>query len=376
MTPVARHLVDLIETQGPISVATFMSIVLGHPQHGYYTAQKPFGSSGDFVTAPEVSQVFGELLGLWCVQAWMDCGKPAPFNFVELGPGRGTLIVDAMRAATQVAPEFVKAAQVYLVEASASLRAEQKKCLDAAAISAKWLSRFGDLPKRPAILIANEFFDALPIHQYTFGGDGWRERFVTVDKTNGKPRFVFTLSPTISKSPLPAGLKALEGDLLEVSPASIALGAEIGAVIIKNGGAALIVDYGYAATAVGDTLQAVRDHAFHDVLSDVGTADLTAHVNFQHIAEAAGGEGARVWKPIAQGDFLTQLGIKQRCAKLVAGKPSDIATSLQQDVVRLISPTQMGTLFKVLAIADTKDWHPAGFESTDLYDFDKQNGRS
>ncbi len=362
MTPIEKHLADLIEQQGPISVATFMSVVLGDPEHGYYSAQRPFGTEGDFITAPEVSQTFGELVGLWCAQSWLDAGQPASFNFVELGPGRGILMADALRAIGQVVPAFLDAAEIHLVETSERLRDEQKSRLPS---DVTWHERFDDLPGRPMLLIANEFFDVLPIRQYTKTTSGWRERCVSVERADGPPSFSFVSGIPIAEPTSSASAVARVGDVIENSPASAALVTEISQTIVRYGGAALVVDYGYASSGTGDTLQAVRDHKFHPVLSDIGTADVTAHVNFSDLGQAARLAGAQVWGPIAQGDFLKRLGIHERSEVLGRGKSEDLAKSIKADVDRLTAPEQMGTLFKVLAITDTTGWQPAGFEGTD-----------
>ena len=359
MTPIERHLADLIDRQGPMSVAAFMSVVLGHPEHGYYSAQRPFGSEGDFITAPEISQMFGELVGLWCAQAWIDSGQPSPFNLVELGPGRGVLMADALRAIKQAAPECANAAQLHLVEASRRLRKEQKTRIG---VPAQWHDHFADIPKAPTFLIANEFFDALPVHQFLRTEDGWRERYVTCHVGGDGPSFAFVEGPLITDSQVSWEASAVLGDMAEVSPASTGLMSQIAGAVVSHGGAALIIDYGHEARGGGDTLQAVRGHCYHPVLSDIGTADLTAHVRFGALAESALAAGARVFGPSAQGDFLKQLGIQERCDVLSAGRAPSIAASLREGVDRLVAREGMGTLFKVLAIADTKDWSPAGFE--------------
>ncbi len=362
MTPTERHLAQLIEAQGPISVATLMSVVLGHPQHGYYSVQRPFGRTGDFVTAPEVSQIFGELIGLWCVQAWLDMGKPARFNFVELGPGRGTLMADMLRAARQVSPEFVEAACLRLVETSHRLREEQQARI---AKTATWYDRFADVPAAPTLLVANEFFDALPIHQYVKVEQGWAERRVAMEPATSGERFswVHTATPDL---PVPVQRGAAKaGDIVEVCPSGCAIVAEIAQTISAHGGAALLIDYGYTRPGFGDTLQAVREHSYHPVLKHLGTADVTAHVNFGDLGAAAKNEGARVFPILSQGTFLKRMGIEQRCRILTAGKPDHVVDSVTSAVERLIAPEEMGTLFKVLAIADEKNWVPAAFENAE-----------
>ncbi len=364
MTRVERHLADLIRAQGPISVATFMTVVLGHPEYGYYSVQRPFGKKGDFTTSPEISQVFGELIGLWSVQVWGDLGKPSPFNFVELGPGRGVLMADALRAISQVAPDFIDAAHIHLVETSRRLRHEQAQRLPK---NIQWQDRFDQVPKAPTIVIANEFFDALPIHQYVLSGDGWRERLVECDDTPEGTAFRFTDSPLACHPEIAITLPTQIGDIVEVSSASLAIVTELAGVISTFGGAGLFVDYGSTTRGVGDTLQAVRNHQHHPVLKEIGMADLTAHVDFESLAEAAVSAGTTATRAIEQRVFLERLGIHHRAETLCRGKDPQTSMAIHQDIDRLIAPDKMGALFKVMAIAGSKDLVPAGFEGTDIY---------
>ncbi|MEM8752342.1 MAG: SAM-dependent methyltransferase, partial [Pseudomonadota bacterium] len=276
----------------------YMALCLSHPEHGYYATRDPLGRAGDFTTAPEVSQMFGELLGLSLAQAWVDQGRPAPFRLIELGPGRGTLTADLLRAAA-AAPGFVEAADLWLVETSPALRAEQAKRLGR---RPRWVDRLSDAPAGPTILIANEFFDALPIRQFVMAGGMWRERVVGLDGD----RLVYGLKT----APLPFG-PAPEGAVREVCPLLATIGTEIAARIAVRGGAAIVVDYGYAEpTAAGaDTFQAVRGHAYADPLERPGEADLTAHVDFSALARAARMGGAAAAGPVEQGALLAALGI-------------------------------------------------------------------
>ncbi len=369
MTPLERHLSDLIENQGPLSVATFMSIVLGHPTLGYYSSQRPFGQEGDFTTAPEISQIFGELLGLWCVQTWLDMGQPKSFDLIELGPGRGVLMADALRAIQKVAPSFIDSANVRLVEISPSLRDEQRSRLPN---NVTWHDHFSQIDPAPSIVIGNEFFDALPIHQYAKLDRGWGERLIglTGDATD---RFEFLVTPPLGESTPEVAGPAQIGDIFETSPAGNAVMTEIADRLVAKGGAALFVDYGYGAPALGDTLQAVKNHQYHPVLSDIGTADVTAHVNFEALMSAATSAGAAAWGTVDQGVFLGRLGIHQRAQALVHGKDDKTKQDVMSGVDRLTGDAKMGRLFKVISISGTANLHPAGFEKADFYGGDHQS---
>ncbi len=327
-----------IAAHGPMSVARYMSLCLGHPRHGYYIVRDPLGRGGDFTTAPEISQMFGELIGLWAAQVWLDMGRPSPLRLIELGPGRGTLMTDALRAAGKVG--LAGAADLWLVETSPVLRAAQAANLP----QAHWAERFCDVPEGPAIVIANEFFDALPIRQFVRTKDGWRERLVGL--SGG--RLAWGLGPA------PAGLPAdaPEGVVLETCAAAEAIAGQIGARLAACGGAALIVDYGALppATGGGDTLQAVAAHASADPLETPGAADLTAHVDFGALARALARAGARVGPLVAQGALLSTLGLDARAAALARAQP-ERAQEIETQRRRLTAPDQMGTLFKALIAA-------------------------
>jgi SAM-dependent MidA family methyltransferase len=354
MTPLARIIADQIRATGPLTVADYMTLALAHPEHGYYRRQDPLGAAGDFTTAPEISQMFGELIGLWCVTVWRMMGAPEAIRLVELGPGRGTLMADLLRAAS-ADPGFMRAASVHLVETSPVLRGRQGEALADRLVT--WHDRVEELPDGPLLVVANEFFDALPIHQYLRLDGAWRERMVDAD-ADGILRFA--LGEEAQPDLLAAAAAAPDGAIAETCPVGREIAGWLGRRLANQGGAALIIDYGPARSAVGDSLQAVRDHAYHPVLSQPGDADLTAHVDFQALAEAAA--PARGFGPVCQGDWLQQLGIGLRAAQLVKSNPQRLA-DVQQAFHRLIHPDEMGTLFKVLALA-----HPAltalpGFES-------------
>ncbi len=359
MTPLARILGTRIKLGGPITIAEYMAEALGHPEHGYYRRRDPLGAAGDFTTAPEIGQAFGELLGLWCADCWDQMGRPRPVCLVELGPGRGTLMADALRAAT-VMPGFRQAIDLHLVETSPTLRARQLEALGDAA----WHDRFETVPAGPMLLIANEFFDALPVHQFQATAAGWRERLVALEAGGEgfRPALASAASPAaalIAPSLDPAGLPP--GSVVEVAPAGIALAAAIGARLTADGGAAVIIDYGHAASAAGDTLQAVRGHRRHPVLAEPGAADLTAHVDFAALGRAAAQSGARVHGPVTQGAFLRALGIEARTAALKAKATADKAEAIETGARRLIDEAEMGKLFKVLALCAPGLPPPDGF---------------
>ncbi|MBN9588172.1 MAG: hypothetical protein BGN85_13815 [Alphaproteobacteria bacterium 64-11] len=343
----ASRIVALIEAQGPMSVAQFMSIALLDPRDGYYATRDPFGAAGDFITAPEVSQMFGEMIGLWLVQVWTDQGCPKNPRLVELGPGRGTLMTDILRAA-KVVPEFLAGLEVVLVEASPVLRTLQEKKIGGSGVSVRWQAQFGDqLDERPLFLVANEFFDALPLRQYVRTERGWCERMVTAQ--NGE--LAFALAPMPTPPPMiPVGLEAVpEGGVYETSPAALALAEDIARIVARRGGAALMVDYGYQArSGFGETLQAVGGHSFADVLAEPGGDDLSAHVDFAALAAAGRQGGAAVLGPVTQRAFLAALGLAERAERLASANPA-AGTSLVAAVKRLVGPDQMGTLFKALA---------------------------
>lgn len=360
MTPLADHLARLIRATGPIPLSHYMALALGHPQHGYYVTRDPLGARGDFITAPEVSQMFGELLGLWIADGWTQQRRPSPFILVELGPGRGTLMADALRAMRAV-PGLADAARLHLVETSPALRAAQQKRLP----QATWHARFEDVPQGPLFILANEFFDALPISQFVRTERGWCERHVGLAGGNDeRPQFVPVLAPVplASDTVLPPAMrKAPIGAIAEISPASCAIAEAIGARIARAGGAALVVDYGHARSAAGDTLQALRAHKFADPFETPGDVDLTAHVDFEELAAAAVRGGAKAHGPVAQGTFLAALGIEARARKLRQGATPAQAQAIDAALRRLTAPEEMGSLFKALALTPPGAPAPAGF---------------
>jgi len=347
----AARLVRLIEADGPITVETFMRLCLHDPEHGYYATRPRLGAEGDFITAPLLSQMFGELIGLWAVDTWTRLGQPAPFRLVELGPGDGTLMSDLMRAA-RVVPSFRASADLWLVETSAPLRERQRERL--AVHGPRWAGALTEVPDgAPTILIANELLDCLPARQFVRTETGWAERRIG---QGAQGALAFGLAPAPSGFAPPPGLEdAPPGSIVEVSPAQEALGAAIGARIAADGGAALLIDYGRERPELGDTLQALQTHRKVDVLATAGEADLTVHADFPAVAAAARAAGAATTVIARQGDFLRTLGLELRAAALAKARP-DQAEILGRQAHRLTAPDEMGTLFKVLCV------HPPGLD--------------
>lgn len=330
-----------ISLQGPLSLADYMQLCLLDPDHGYYATRDPLGAAGDFITAPEISQMFGEVIGLALAQAWMDQGSPSPFTLAEAGPGRGTLMADILRA-TRGVPGFHDAMRLVLIEASPVLRNIQADTL--ADVTPAWTNSFDDLPRRPLYFVANEFFDALPIRQFQRQGQGWAERVVTTDGD----ALAFALTTPL---PLPDLAHRLEdtadGDIVEFSPETPSIMATLGQRIATHGGAGLIIDYGDWRSK-GDTFQALRDHTPTPPLDASGHADLTAHVDFEALAHTATPALASAMTP--QGVFLERLGITSRAESLARRLSGD---ALQTHIAahrRLTHPQEMGTLFKVLGL--------------------------
>jgi NADH dehydrogenase [ubiquinone] 1 alpha subcomplex assembly factor 7 len=358
----ARALSDLsaalaaeIRACGPLPVARFMELALEH----YYRERDPFGAAGDFVTAPEVSQMFGELLGLWLAQAWSDRGRPAPARLVELGPGRGTLMADLLRATARV-PGFRDALAIHLVERSPRLRELQAERL--AGVDVTWHDRLEGVPEGPLFLIANELLDALPIHQLVRAGERWVERRVGL--ADGELAFMLDDRPAPLAGSLP---DAVPGTIAEVGPARERLARQIGERLAAAGGVALLIDYGaFAGQPTGDTLQAVRGHVRADPLAAPGEADLTAQVDFRAVAEAACAGGAAVFGPVPQGAFLRAFGIEPRALQLLERARPEQRRDLRTSLFRLTDAAAMGELFKVLVLAPPEGPLPPGFSAPTL----------
>ncbi|MFN7003762.1 MAG: class I SAM-dependent methyltransferase [Roseinatronobacter sp.] len=342
MTALRDILLRRIALEGPMSVAEYMTLCLLHPEHGYYTTRDPLGAAGDFTTAPEISQMFGEMIGLWLAQVWLDQGAPAPFTLAELGPGRGTLMADALRAA-RIVPGFHAALRVHLVEASPVLRSAQARALsDFAPVFHDSAER---LPDQPLFLIANEFFDALPVRQFQRKGAGWAERMVGAEADG----LVMGLAPPAPISALDHRLEDTADDqIVETCAPARPIMETIAARIANHGGAALVIDYGDWRSR-GDTVQAVRAHSHADPLAHPGAADLTAHVDFEELAQAA--KPLRATQLTAQGVFLERLGIGARAQALAQGMTGAQLDSHLAAYRRLTHRLEMGEVFKVLGLS-------------------------
>jgi NADH dehydrogenase [ubiquinone] 1 alpha subcomplex assembly factor 7 len=343
----------LIAVGGPMPIARYMTLCLTHPQYGYYVTRDPFGADGDFTTAPEVSQIFGELLGLWALSVWRMLGEPEAINLIELGPGRGTMMRDALRA-SKVLPQFREALSVHMVEISPTLEQVQRGTLSDADVPVSWHRHLLDVPEGPSIILANEYLDALPVHQVVKQKDGWHERVIGLN-TNGE--FALGLAPdalTQFDRFMPKKVKeAPVGAIFEWRNDIHAFDI---ARRVRNKGAALFIDYGHVESDIGETLQSVNDHAFADPLSAPGLADITAHVDFFIFGEAAESMGASVHGPVTQAKFLRELGIDARADALRRGASAEQAATITSAVARLTESgrTGMGDLFKVIAISDPK----------------------
>ncbi len=340
-----------IRTEGPIPLADFMAEAVA----AYYRRPRVFGADGDFITAPEVSQIFGELIGLWLALRWVAMDRPRRFILAECGPGRGTLIADALRA-TAAIPDFLDAADLHLVETSPALRKAQKVALRGRA--ATWHDTPSSLPTGPLLLIANEFLDALPIRQSIFRNGVWRECQVGLDDAD----FVFIDGPPSAPPTAPRKLPPpAEGEVWEDSPATDAFIATIATRIAGNGGGALFFDYGHGESGYGDTLQAVSRHRFVSPLARPGEVDLTAHVDFARATRIASAHGATAFGPVTQGRWLTAMGLNERLNALLSRASPPQAAALASGARRLADPRAMGRLFKALAILPPEPMAPEGF---------------
>jgi NADH dehydrogenase [ubiquinone] 1 alpha subcomplex assembly factor 7 len=368
MTELANKIRGIIEAEGPIAFDRYMELCLACPGLGYYLTRDPFGADGDFTTAPEISQMFGELVGLWIAEAWARQELREPVRLVELGPGRGTLMSDALRAC-RVAPDFLaNIREICLVETSPLLREKQEEKLRKRGIPVRWFDSFADIPKGPAFIIANEFFDALPVRHFIRVEEGWCEKLVGVDESGA---FFVGLAPDpepLIKADAPVGA------ILEIGAQGHQLAAQIGKSIAAHGGAALIIDYGHVQTSFGETVQALRRHLPVDPLSDAGECDITAHVDFASLKRAAEASGAAAYGPITQAQFLTRLGVVQRADALRASAGAAQAASISSELRRLTASDDeigaggrmvpgMGVLFKALAIQPLAAPPPPGFEN-------------
>lgn len=351
-TELGEKIKTMIRSGGPISVTDYFSICLADPEHGYYMTRNPFGSAGDFVTAPEVSQLFGEMLGVFVVHAWHSHGRPDPVCLVEVGPGRGTMMADMLRAIARISPELQACATVHLVETSDRLQAVQKETLASQADRITWHHGFDELPTGFTLLVANELFDAVPIRQFVRTATGFRERMVGLDADDN---LAFTTgTATLDPSAL-SDFSSLppEGAVFETSPARLAVLQVICERMLKHGGTALLIDYGHLTTGFGDTLQAVLAHEYDPPLAHPGMADLTSHVDFEQLSKAAETWGMQINGCLPQGDFLRGIGMVERATALARDKHPDVQHEIALAVDRLTGAGQgkMGELFKVLAFS-------------------------
>jgi NADH dehydrogenase [ubiquinone] 1 alpha subcomplex assembly factor 7 len=343
---------ERIRQDGPLRLDAYMAACLADAEHGYWNKPRSIGADGDFITAPEISQVFGELLGLWAATIWQGMGRPALVRLVELGPGRGTLMRDALRAAAVVTP-FRAALSVHLIEKSPALcRPQQDVLAKGGAASPCWHEHLAEVPAGPTIVLGNEFLDALPIRQLVFCEGVWRERTVELD---GKGALRFGLGAVV---PFQGHAPARAGDVAELRSGEEAILHELKKRAPAS--SALFIDYGPAEPAYGDTLQAVRRHAYVDPLSDPGDVDLTAHVHFAGLAQKARAAGLAAHGPLTQAEFLGRLGVVERAARLMAANHA-AATQIEAAVQRLLTPTGMGGQFKVLAVGSPQLPSPAPF---------------
>lgn len=349
LSDLRERIVRLIEAAGPLSVADYMGICLYDASDGYYTTREPFGASGDFTTAPEISQMFGELVAVWLLTAWRASGRPMPAVLAEIGPGRGTLMMDVARGLARLDPATARDIDYAMVETSPRLAAVQRETLGALASSVSWVQAVGQLPRKPLFIVGNELFDAVPVRQYVKLGGAWLERAVGLD---GAGRLAFVPRPGgPDPSALPADASAApEGAVVEMAPARAALMEIVARRIAEDGGAGLFFDYGYLKPAVGDTLQAMSRHAYVDPLADPGRADLTAHVDFAALAAAAEAHGLDVHLA-TQGEFLLGMGLLERAGSLGARADQATRRRLQEEVERLAGPEAMGSLFKAMVVA-------------------------
>lgn len=346
MNALEKIIRGIVSKQGPISMAAYMELALQHPDYGYYRKREPLGREGDFITAPEVSQLFGEMIGVWCAEAWKRLDKPDPFALVELGPGRGTMMQDLLRATANVG-KFHAAMKLFLDESDEALRMRQKEALSAK--EPKHVAGISEIPAMPMIIVANEFFDAFPVRQFEKTFRGWAERMVAEE--NGA--LVITLRPLteFEKKLVPAALTdAVPGTVFEFSAQAQALVREIAQAVAQRKGAALIIDYGYTAGSGTSTLQAVSKHAPVSIFERPGEVDLTSHVDFGMLADTARAAGAQVSAVEGQGEFLRDCGIEIRAAALKTHATEKQAEDIDFALRRLMGESEMGTLFKVLEI--------------------------
>ncbi|WP_317993531.1 class I SAM-dependent methyltransferase [Bartonella gliris] len=350
MTSLKEKIKEIIALNGPITVSQYMTLALTDPQFGYYQTQKPFGRAGDFITAPEISQLFGEMIGIWTLANWKAQGCPHPFILAEIGPGRGTLMDDVLRTIQKLCTPAFEAAEIFLIEISKQLAKEQKKRLSPYQKEIYSIETFDQIPSGPLFLIANEFFDTLPINQYIKINGKWKERRITVNQ-NGD--FTFIAGP---RTICPFGLQSYcseipDGTIFEHAPLRHQLMRKISRRLVQMKGSALLIDYGASDLAFGDTLQALSKHRFRDIFDAPGVHDLTSHVGFFFLKAIALKQGCFA-EILEQGDFLLKMGLLERARQLGANKSAVLQNKICQDIERLAASDQMGKLFKVLHVND------------------------
>lgn len=350
-SPLQSEIKKLIKSSGPMPVWRYMELCLMHPEHGYYVSRDPLGREGDFTTSPEVSQMFGELLGLWAASVWKAIGSPPMLRLIELGPGRGTMMADALRA-LRVLPPLYQSLSIHLVEINPVLREKQRATLSGVR-NIEWHDSIDEVPEGPSVIFANEYFDVLPIHQAVKRESGWHERVVEIDPNDKLtfswsaapiPRFEVLLPPLVRAAP--------NGAIFEWRPDAEIM--KIATRVREQDGAALIIDYGHLRSDAGDTFQAIARHSFADPLKNPGQADVTAHVDFQALVRAAQDMGARAHGPVTQGEFLKRLGIETRAVTLMGKTTPEVSADISNALKRLTDSGRggMGSMFKVLAITE------------------------
>ncbi len=362
-TPLSAIIRQKIKDEGPMDMGTYMSLCLGHPEHGYYMHQDPFGAGGDFTTAPEISQIFGELIGAWIADTWMQMGQPNPFNLVEVGGGRGTLMADALRATKSVAG-FHEAMQVVMVEISPHLKSKQQEALSA--YDAKWVTSIHDVADdSPLIVVGNEFLDALSTRQLEFIDTEWREICVGLSDNDTYRICHETAEKSLLVNIPPMLIAPQQGDIVEVSVDRKVFIDELCKKLIKQSGSALFIDYGFTQNVFGNTLQAVKNHEYCDIFDTPGKVDLTSHVNFSEISDWVMQNKLMVHDAIGQGEFMKRLGAEVRGQKLVQNASAQQAQEIQSALQRLTGTNtkagEMGALFKVIAFSSDASINLAGF---------------
>lgn len=368
MQSLKQRILQHIRDSGPMNIASYMSWCLLDPTQGYYPTRDPLGVDGDFITAPEISQMFGELLGIWLLQSWRNMGSPKRVELIEYGPGRGVMMSDILRTA-RLDKDFLAAIRVSLIETSSALEAKQAEQLADASVPVSWVEKLEDVPEGPTLLIGNEYLDCLPIRQFVMkdrfkGKAGWHERMVDIHPNNPE-KLVYTVSEAgiseIDQDLLPADMPdAKNEDLVEVCSGLQQIADVLGHRLAQDMGAALFIDYGPDQTEFGDTFQALHKHQKVYPLDNPGEADLTARVNFRALAEDAGRDGLMVYGPCPQGQFLSRLGIEVRAVALTKSAP-EAKEKIARQLHRLTSEDEMGTLFKAIAIQSTTLPAPLGF---------------